>query len=152
MSLPNLGAEASSSIPGHDRPSTARGSDRLRRIGRFGLAAVLIGAGCGHLTWARKSFLGQVPAWVPLDGDSVVVLSGIVEIALGAALLSVRTRRSQLGVLVAGFFVAVFPGNVSQLLTHTDAFGLTSDTRRVVRLLFQPLLVAWSVWSTREPG
>ena len=123
----------------------------LRTVGRVGLAAILLTAGVGHLTWARKSFLAQVPTWVPLDGDTVVVLSGIVEIVLGSALLAVRTRRRQLGLLVAGFFVAVFPGNVSQLVTHTDAFGLNSDTSRAVRLLFQPLLVWLAVWSTRQP-
>lgn len=30
----------------------------------------------------------------------------------------------------------------------TDAFGLTSDTARFVRLFFQPVLVAWALWST----
>jgi uncharacterized membrane protein len=123
---------------------------RFRTLGRFVLAAILLTAGLGHLTWARKSFLAQVPSWVPVDGDTVVVLSGIVEIALGAALLGVRTRRQQLGLVVAGFFIAVFPGNISQLVTHTDAFGLNTDTRRAVRLLFQPLLVWLAVWSTRE--
>ena len=46
------------------------------------------------------------------------------------------------------FFVAVFPGNISQYLTHTDAFGLDSDPARALRLVFQPVLVAWALWST----
>jgi uncharacterized membrane protein len=44
--------------------------------------------------------------------------------------------------------VAIFPGNLSQYATRTDAFGLDTDTKRLVRLPFQPLLVAWALWST----
>ena len=87
-----------------------------------------------------------MPGWVPGDPDTIVLLSGGVEIALGAGLVLVRRR--WMGWLVGAFFVAVFPGNISQLVTRTDAFGLDSDTRRAVRLLFQPVLVAWAIWST----
>jgi uncharacterized membrane protein len=72
----------------------------------------------------------------------------VVEIVLGAAVWLVRRRRVQLGWVVAAFFVLVFPGNVSQFLTHSSAFGLDSDLSRGVRLLFQPLLVAWALWCT----
>ena len=52
------------------------------------------------------------------------------------------------GWLTAAFFVAIFPGNVSQFLTGTDGFGLDSDAARAIRLLFQPLLVVWALWCT----
>ena len=52
------------------------------------------------------------------------------------------------GLVAAAFFVAIFPGNVAQLMQGTDAFGLNSDTSRAVRLLFQPVLVGWALWST----
>ena len=52
------------------------------------------------------------------------------------------------GILTALFFIAIFPGNISQWITGTDAFGLNSDTARLIRLFFQPLLVVWAVWST----
>ncbi|WP_307785224.1 hypothetical protein [Janibacter melonis] len=45
-------------------------------------------AGTGHLTFARQEFQAQVPPWVPLDVDFVVLASGVVEIAVGAALLA----------------------------------------------------------------
>jgi len=107
-------------------------------------------AGTSHLTFARDEFQAQVPAWVPLDDDLVVLASGVVEIGLGAALLVTRRqpRRALVGVTVASFFVAVFPGNIAQLTGHRDAFGLDSDTKRFVRLLFQPVLVIWALWST----
>ena len=119
-----------------------------RTIARLLLGLVLVFAGTGHLTFARESFQAQVPPWLPLDPDVVVLASGVVEIALGLALLLLRRRRVLVGIVVAAFFVAVFPGNVSQLVTRTPAFGLETDAARAIRLLFQPLLVLWALWST----
>lgn len=121
----------------------------VRTLGRFALGAFLATAGVAHLTFAREDFQAQVPPWVPVDADAVVVGSGIVEIALGTALLvTPRRYRPLVGWVVAAFFVAIFPGNISQYLTGADAFGLDSDAARAVRLLFQPVLVAWALWST----
>ena len=129
-------------------PPTRR-SGVLRTVGRLWLGATLALAGTSHLTVAREEFQAQVPTWFPADPDAVVVVSGVVEIALGAALLAAPgRRRAAVGWIVAGFFVAIFPGNISQLVTRTDAFGLESDTARAVRLLGQPLLVLWALWST----
>ena len=123
-----------------------------RRLARYVLGAALAFAGTGHLTFARQEFQAQVPPWFPADPDAVVLASGVVEIALGAALLTARRRRATVGWVVAAFFVAVLPGNVSQLVTRTDAFGLDSDSARAVRLLFQPLLVLWALWATQAIG
>lgn len=117
-------------------------------IGRVILGAFLIFAGTGHLTWSRVEFLAQVPKWLPLSGDLVVVLSGIVEILLGLSLIVLSKQRVLVGWVVASFFVLVFPGNISQYITHTDAFGLNSDLSRGIRLLFQPVLVVWALWCT----
>ena len=105
------------------------------------LEALLALAGIAHLTVAREEFQAQVPEWVPLDPDTTVVASGVAEIGLGAALLVARKRRGLVGVIAALFFVAVFPGNVSQWLHERDGFGLDTDTKRFVRLFFQPVLV-----------
>lgn len=117
-------------------------------VGRVVLGAFLLFAGTAHLTFARETFQAQVPTWVPLDADFVVLASGVVEIVLGAALLLLTRWRVVVGVVVALFFVAVFPGNISQFLTHTDAFGLDTDRARGIRLLFQPVLIAWALWCT----
>lgn len=119
-----------------------------RTVGRIALAAFMIFAGIGHLTFARTEFRAQVPDFVPLPTDVTVLISGAVEIALGAALLLLRKRRAAVGLLLAAFFVAVFPGNIAQWLHHRDAFGLTSDRARLVRLFFQPVLIAWALWVT----
>jgi uncharacterized membrane protein len=103
------------------------------------------------MTFAREEFQAQVPDWVPmLDKDTVVLLSGVVELAFGTALVSTwkQPRRAVVGAATAALFVAVFPGNVAQLTGHRDAFGLDTDTKRAVRLLFQPLLVAWALSAT----
>jgi uncharacterized membrane protein len=119
-----------------------------RTIGRIGLGVVLVLAGVSHLTFARGDFQAQVPEWLPLDKDFVVLASGVVEISLGGALVALPKRRALVGLVVAAFFIAIFPGNISQWLTRTPAFGLDSDSRRAVRLVFQPLLVLWALWST----
>lgn len=109
---------------------------------------MLLAAGVGHLTWLRPDFQAQVPDWVPVSADLVVVASGIVELVLGACLIVVSRHRVLVGWVVAGFFVAIFPGNVSQFIDGDSAFGLDSDLARAVRLAFQPALVAWALWST----
>ena len=119
-----------------------------RTAGRLLLAAFLLLAGISHLTVSRVAFRAQVPSWVPVDADFVVLASGIVEITLGLALLLLARRQVIVGVIVAVFFLLVFPGNISQLVTHTDSFGLNTDLARGIRLLFQPLLVVWALWST----
>ncbi|MBX3013687.1 MAG: hypothetical protein KF832_19355 [Caldilineaceae bacterium] len=115
---------------------------------RLLLGASLLFAGLSHLTWARGEFLAQVPRWVPLNSDLVVILSGLVEILLGGALLALPKQQAKVGWLVATFFVLIFPGNLAQYRNSVDAFGLNSDQARAIRLLFQPLLVAWALWST----
>ena len=92
-------------------------------------------------------FQAQVPPWVPFSPDFVVLASGVVEIALGLALVSLQRRR-EVGIATALFFIAIFPGNISQFVNQIDAFGLDSDRARAIRLLFQPLLVLWALWST----
>lgn len=119
-----------------------------RTIARWMLGVGLIFTGTGHLTFARETFVAQVPQWIPLPVDLVVLASGVVEIALGLALLVLARHRVAIGWIVAAFFVAIFPGNIEQFVRGTDAFGLTTDLARGIRLLFQPLLVIWALWST----
>ena len=131
-----------------------RGADdtRLRTIARWLLGGVLLVAGVAHLTTQRDDFQAQVPGWVPIDDDAVVLVSGVVELVLGATLVALRRHRVLVGVIVAIFFVAVFPGNIAQWRDGTDAFGLDTDSKRFVRLLFQPVLVAWACWATGASG
>jgi uncharacterized membrane protein len=105
-------------------------------------------AGSTHLTSSRQEFQAQVPTWLPLDADFVVIASGIVEIILGLALLTLWRYRQVIGLVVATFFILIFAGNINQYVNGIDAFGLNSDQARLTRLFFQPVLVAWAIWST----
>ncbi|MBM7115087.1 DoxX family membrane protein [Archangium primigenium] len=120
----------------------------LQNAGRWLLGTFMTGAGTGHLSFARESFQAQVPDWLPMDKDTVVLLSGVVEIGLGLALLLGKRHRALMGLGLAAFFAAVFPGNLHQYDQRISAFGLNTDTRRLVRLFFQPVLMGWAMWST----
>ncbi len=125
----------------------------LIRNGFQVLLGVALGyAGVGHLTNNRQEFQAQVPTVFADIADFVVLASGVVEIVLGLALVGLWKYRVQVGWVVAAFFVAIFPGNISQYVNGVDAFGLDSDTSRLVRLFFQPVLVVWALWSTGAWG
>jgi uncharacterized membrane protein len=119
----------------------------IRKATQILLGATLIYTGTLHLTTSRLEFQAQVPPWAPFTPDFIVLASGVVEIALGLSLISLQRRR-EAGTATAAFFIAIFPGNISQFVNGIDAFGLDSDRARAIRLLFQPLLVLWALWST----
>ncbi|GGR43116.1 putative membrane protein [Nocardioides luteus] len=112
-----------------------------RTIARITLGVAMVGAGVGHLTTQRQEFQAQVPEWFPIDEDLTVLGSGVVEIGLGAAFVALPGKKRLVGGLLAAFFVAVFPGNIGQYVEGVDAFGLDTDTKRLVRLFFQPVLI-----------
>jgi uncharacterized membrane protein len=124
----------------------------IKKLLQLCLGAFLTSAGSSHLGSNRKEFLAQVPTWLPLDPDFVVIASGLVEIALGILLITttfIFTKfRKQVGIAVAVFFILIFPGNINQYVNQIDAFGLDTDQKRLIRLLFQPLLVLWALSST----
>ena len=120
----------------------------VRRTAQIVLGVALAYAGSTHLSTKRLEFQAQVPTLLKDYADFVVLASGLVEILLGFTLIFLWRYRIIVGWIVAGFFIAVFPGNISQYLNHVDAFGLDSDKARAIRLLFQPLLVVWALWST----
>ena len=118
-----------------------------QNVFRILLAVFMIYAGYSHLTFNRIDFQAQVPDWLPLSKDLVVILSGIVEITLGLGLAFWKNKRIHFGWVLALFFILVFPGNIAQYLDGKDAFGaLDSDRARLIRLFFQPVLIVWSLW------
>ena len=120
----------------------------VKAIFRILLGAFLLFSGISHLTVARTEFLAQVPTWLPVNADLVVVMSGIAEIVLGLALIFLVKQRGAVGLAAAAFFILIFPGNISQYVNQIDAFGLNTDQARFSRLFFQPVLVLWALWST----
>jgi uncharacterized membrane protein len=123
------------------------GAGLARTLVRWALALLLATAGVGHFASA-EAFRAQVPPWMPWP-EAVIAVSGVVELVLAALLALAPARlRPAVGWVVAAFFVAVYPGNISQYLTGTPAFGLDSDAARLVRLAFQPVLVGAALWGT----
>ncbi len=119
-----------------------------QNIFRTVLGAFMLWAGLSHMFWARIEFQAQVPPWVPLDTDLVVILSGIAEVTLGFSMVFLRKYKVIVGLALALFYIAIFPGNISQYVNHVDAFGLDTNQARFIRLFFQPVLVLWALWST----
>lgn len=124
----------------------------IKKLLQVVLGAFLTSAGLSHLGSNRQAFQAQVPTWLPIDADFVVIASGLVEIALGITLITsvfIFTKyRKGIGLATAIFFVLIFPGNINQYVNGIDAFGLDTDQKRLIRLLFQPPLVLWALWAS----
>ncbi len=124
----------------------------VKNIAQLGLGAFLFFAGNSHLYSNRKEFEAQVPTYLPLDPEFVVVASGLVEMALGLLLfitvVEFKKYRELIGLITAIFFILIFPGNINQYVNQIDAFGLDTDQKRLIRLFFQPLLVFWALWAS----
>ena len=119
-----------------------------QNIFRILLALFMVFAGFSHLTFNRVEFQAQVPEWLPMSKDLVVILSGIVEMILGLGLLFWKNQRVNFGWALAIFYVLIFPGNISQYVEGKDFASLDTDTARLIRLFFQPVLIAWVLWSS----
>ena len=122
-----------------------------QKVFRIILGALMALAGIGHLTFQRQEFQAQVPRWLPDDPafiDFVVLASGVTEILLGLSMIFLTKHRIKVGLILAIFYVLIFPGNISQYTNGIDAFGLDTDQKRLIRLFFQPVLIVWALWST----
>ena len=123
----------------------------VQNVFRIILGLLMMMAGFGHLTFQREEFQAQVPRWLPTSEafmDFVVVASGLVEIILGLAMVFLVKYKVKTGIVLAIFYILIFPGNISQYTNGIDAFGLDTDLKRFVRLFFQPVLILWALWST----
>jgi len=123
-------------------------TSKLQNTAQIILGTFLTFAGVSHLTFNRSEFLAQVPKWLPVNPDLTVILSGIVEISLGLALIFAVRYKKWVGIAAAVFFLLIFPGNIAQYLNKVNAFGLNTDKARLIRLFFQPVLILWALWST----
>lgn len=124
----------------------------IKAIVKVLLGLFMVFAGLNHLTVAREEFVAQVPVWIqfsPGFTDFVVLASGVVEIILGLAMLTLWKEKSGwAGAALAIFYVLIFPGNINQYVEGINAFGLDTDQARLIRLFFQPVLIFLALWST----
>jgi len=112
----------------------------LYHLGLIAMAAFYGAAGALHLAWPEP-FIRIIPAFLPNPG-LLVLLSGLAELTLAAALLPLRSRRlAAFGLIL--YCLAVFPANVNMALT--DGLGMGWPTWALwARLPFQGLLVWWA--------
>lgn len=123
-------------------------TNTLQNVFRIFLGSIMVYAAIAHFTFRRKEFQGQVPDWVPMKKDKVVVLSGVAELLLGIAMIFALPHKVWAGIALAIFYVLIFPGNIAQYTNRSNAFGLKTDRARLIRLFFQPVLILWALWST----
>ncbi|CAM1362089.1 putative membrane protein [Tenacibaculum sediminilitoris] len=123
----------------------------IQNILRILLGAFMLYAGIGHLTFLRTEFQAQVPTWITTDTvfiDFVVLASGVIEIILGILMIVGGKSKIKTGIALTIFYILIFPGNINQFVNQIDSFGLNTDRQRLIRLIFQPILIIWALWST----
>lgn len=128
-------------------PPDAAHEPTSRRASRYGLAALLIGAGSMHFV-SPQFFDDLVPSWVPGEPRFWTNVSGAAEIAVGALVANRRTERIG-GWAAFALLLAVYPANIQDVIDHppTDARGVVS----LVRLPVQLPLLAWALHHARAP-
>lgn len=118
-----------------------------RSAARAGMAVAMAFAGLSHL-FMPTPFVQHLPTWVPAR-EELVFLTGLLEIALGAALLLRRPLQQRAGLALAAYLVAVFPANVYVAAAGIDVDGQPGGAYPWLRLPLQLVFVAWALWSTR---
>lgn len=117
---------------------------------RWAMAAALLFFGTDHLVNPGR-YLPMIADFVPLP-LAVVLATGAAEIAGGVGLLVPRLRRAA-GILLALYFVCVFPANVRNALAGGGIEGLPASAAYYwVRLLFQPLAIWWALHASETIG
>ena len=82
---------------------------------RWGLALPLLFAGSDHIMNPDR-YLPMMPAFVPRPAE-IVLFTGLCELAGGIGLLVSRVRRLA-AIMLAVYFVCVFPANIKNALTE----------------------------------
>ena len=119
---------------------------RLRTASPYLLAALLAGAGATHAL-LPGAFDTIVPKALP-HPRLWTYASGVVEVALAAALMDPRSRRTA-ALATAALFVVVFPANVQMAL---DAHGTPARLLAYGRLPLQVPLVLWALQVASAAG
>jgi len=118
----------------------------VRERARIALAVGMVFAGVSHLV-NPLPFVQHLPTWVP-ERSGIVFASGLVEIALGVALLCPARWRPLVGLALAGYLVAVFPGNVYVAVAGIDVAGQPGGLYPWLRLPLQVVFISLALWST----
>ena len=120
-----------------------------RRIARYGLATALALAGVAHFV-APRVFVDHLPPQVP-GRAALVYATGTVELVLALAVAAAPTRhRRRVGLLAAGYLVAVFPANVYVAVASVPVYP--ASWLAWARLPLQPLFIWWALYGASGEG
>lgn len=115
----------------------------------WALAAMFFFTGADHFANPAR-YLPMMPPALPAP-LALIYVSGVFELA-GAAGLLVRRWRRWAALGLAALLVAVFPANIYVAVAGISVEGLPEGRWYYwVRLLFQPLFIAWALWCARRP-
>ncbi|TPG43255.1 hypothetical protein EAH79_05545 [Sphingomonas koreensis] len=117
---------------------------RARTIGRWLLILFYAIAGVAHLL-ATAAMVRIVPGFVPFP-HAVVIATGLCELAGSIGLITRRFRRAA-GWALAAYAVCVFPANIQHAITDLGSGTGLPIWYHAPRLLLQPLIVWWALWS-----
>lgn len=127
-----------------------------RSIARSVLAVAYFAAGVLHLSMPGP-FVAVTPDWVPFP-HTVIVLTGLCEIAGAVCLLTGRLRRTA-GVALALYAICVYPANLKHAFEAPVGAAHLGWWYHGPRLAFQPVLVWWALfaggvvtWPFRQQG
>ncbi len=113
---------------------------------RVGLAFALTFAGVDHLVVPER-YMQMMPDFVPFP-EEVIFLTGLCEIA-GAAGLFLPNVWRLTGILLAIYFVCVFPANIKNAVEGIAIPGMPeANWYYWVRLFFQPFVIWWALYAS----
>jgi uncharacterized membrane protein len=116
----------------------------VKTLSRYLFGLFFIGAGVMHFV-RPEFYLKIMPPYLPLH-RTLVYLSGLFEIGLGALLLVRRWSRLAAWGLIL-LLIAVFPANI-YVYQHQEVVP-APPLLHLLRLPLQGVLILWAFWYTR---
>ncbi len=118
-----------------------------RELAVYALAIFMVFFGLSHF-YKQDELILMLPEMIP-NKKTIIYFTGIIEIALAIGLLFPSTIRWS-GILLAIYFVAVFPANFIKAMNEIDITGtLSSPIMSWIRLAFQPLFIVWALYCSK---
>ena len=127
-------------------PAPIAESGRSRKRSRLLLGVAFVGAGINHFVIPRV-YEGIVPPSMKDCARSLVVVSGVAEVAGGLGVLLPRTRRPA-GLGLIALLAAVFPANL-YMARQPEDFRKIPRWALYARLPLQPLMMWWAWTATK---
>jgi uncharacterized membrane protein len=121
-----------------------RHSDAIRHGAAVGLSISFAFFAYGHFAMTDE-LVEMLPPWVPAR-STVILATGVLEVAIAVGLLLPRTRWVS-GIVAAAVFVLFFPANIYAALHSVGPGGHQAGPEYLLlRAPLQLLLLIWTYW------